>query len=582
MTYSYSISKTEGVSYGVAQVHVVDEFGTVQGGAVFTKNAVSDPLSGSGTIARNPAYRYRVRAVKFNWDNSLNVQQAFYIEPNPDYYADFRIPANTSSVPFKVRFYQGGDLLTELTVQPGTGAQTVHLSSGVVEGELITVVYSYGGYEMSPGGTLTFVPDKEYENGGGGMPVNDVEPPDPYQALPPRNNVGITPQNEPTTPPTPETPQSAPTPVTAPTPQTPVAAPTGGVMGIPFGSPSGTSGVTKQDLETATNATVTAMSTADSNRQASDDATLAAINKTNTALGDIGTANTAGMNALREEMVSGSNKQLAAVGTSTAEITALRDDVKAGNSTLARIAGALDTLKSQKETPTSEVLAQKVNEIMSIATDAGATTQAAANVHPTTGTVREDSSDAGEIMPTITLPGHPSTGEVTISLNPLQNANVKIVANLLRALIGWSVLVWLISWTYMQIPVWFNKALQGGSGITIWKSLSGTATPLVGFVVFVTVMVLVGTTTALLTAPTLMWAAAEPYMMGAAGSALVDLRDVIDTYAGSKADAILSILDACCPTGLCVTAFFNFVGLKIAGEAIIAGLLGIQKVLASG
>lgn len=566
--------------YGSAvQIYETTGSGGAAGGLIISGNNASGGTgTGSNSFNTTQGQWYKIYAYVVsspgNVPSPADYNPTYWQVPEElPFYADFRVPANTGTQPVKVYFYQAGVEISSLTVSPGSAAQTVHLG-GIDEG-LVTVVYSYGNLVRAEGGTLSFEPDKEFEHAGGGAAVNDAEPPDPYGLLPMRNSTGVTPANEPLEPPAPETPQDDPTPTDAPTPQGATTKPTRGAVGIPFGTPSGATGATKEDLETATNALANALDEIDTNRQASDDATLDAIDKTNTALGENSAAEIAALNSLREELVTGRNKQLSATEKTNTAITGLRDDVRTGNTALTGIAATLGELELNNRPPEAETTAAWQTMVLQLGTDLQDSVTAAVDVPPELGAVADDDPDMGAGLPSILLPGSPT---VAVSLNPLQNEKVQDLANLLRALIGWSVIFTLVAWTYMQIPKWMILALQGGSGITAWRAATG-ALPVAGIAVATALILAVGAL--ILTFPTIMHAYADPLMMGSAGTALVDVRTIITSYGGPSAGQMIALLDSVCPVALCMTAAFNFIILVIGGRALVAGMIAFAKVLAS-
>jgi len=74
-----------------------------------------------------------------------------------------------------------------------------------------------------------------------------------------------------------------------------------------------------------------------------------------------------------------------------------------------------------------------------------------------------------------------------------------------------------------------------------------------------------------------MWAYADPLLMGTADSALVDVRSIMTSYGGPDAGEMISLLDAVCPTGLVMVATFNYITLRVGGQAICAGFIALSK-----
>jgi len=120
--------------------------------------------------------------------------------------------------------------------------------------------------------------------------------------------------------------------------------------------------------------------------------------------------------------------------------------------------------------------------------------------------------------------------------------------------------------------------LKGGTGFTSWRALVG-AIPIAG--VAVMSALIVASVAIILTAPAIWWALADPLLFGSAGTALVDVREVMQTAAGSDAAMMISLIDTCCPTGLVVAVAFNYIVLKIGGQAICAGFIAVMKVIGS-
>jgi len=503
-----------------------------------------------------------------------------YYQLEASYYADFRIPENKGDQVVKVKFYQNGVLLTTLNVAPGAEAQTLHLSSGVTGGQLVTAVYSYGNYVQLDGGSIVFEPDKEFEHAGGGMPVTDAEPPEPYQLLPMRAIYGITPEDEPLEP-TPEvTPQNAPTPVAAPSNPTPVSAPTRNPLGIPYGTPAGGDPVKKEDLQDAANKLADALDKADDNRKKSDDKTLEALNNSTQKAKESADANLSALNSLRSELIAGGNKQVDAINKSNTAIDGLKAELRSTNGRLDTVAATLGQIELNNRPPDAGTGDAFMQTLKALAEDARDTAVEAADVKPPQGTVREDnlSGPAAEWMIQI-----PFT-DLAVNVNPLAQPKILFLAELCRVCIGWFVVLSLVSWTYIQIPKWYTEGMKGATGITSWKAITG-ALPGVGAAILFGLWALMGTI--MLTSPTLLRAATDPYLMDQSAFALIDIRDAFEaagaaTGESSTVEKMIGLIDACCPTGLVMQAFFNWVFLQIAGQAIVAGVLALQKLLNSG
>jgi len=501
-----------------------------------------------------------------------------------DKYADFKIPNNLGSKSVSVKFYQNGVLKASYTATPGAGVQNVHLTNLDGVG-IVTAVYGYGEYSYDASGNIVYTADKVFLPAGGAEPTNASEPPEATWLISigspgGRAKPSIKPAVVAVTPKTPETTVSAPTAVATPAAPAVINKHTRTVLGVPFGSPSGSSGVTKQDSEVVANAVVAALNTTDANRAGQADKQIDATNNVATALATQTNAQLSALNALRTETATGINKTVGVGNGLQSALEGLRGDVRTGNATLEAINITLGALELANTAPPEADSKDSMTTLVGVATDYMDSVAEATDVQPAVGDVATDDTDAGSGMPDVTIPGSAAGGHtaVTMSLNPLQNAEVKQLADLLRALIGWLVLFSLIAWTYMKIPEWMTQALQGGSGFTAWRAAVG-AVPLVGIAIM-TFLVVVGGAV-ILTAPTIWWAYADPLMMGSAGTALVDVREVITTYGGPNAGLMISLMDAFMPTGLIMTAAFNFITLKIGGQAICAALIAFSKVLAS-
>jgi len=495
-------------------------------------------------------------------------------------YVDFKVPANSGTETVNIKFWQNGVVVSSLSVSPGAGASTVHLT-GLTSGQMVTAVYGYPENVAMPGGTILSTPDRVFEVGGGANATTAAEPPDPTQLLPFRATAGPVP-NQPTavTPATPQTSTAAPTAIATPSAPAVITKYTRTVIGVPFGTPSGTSGVTKADSETIANAIVAATNTADANQSGRDDKLIDATNNVATTIATQTNSNLSAINALRTESVAGVNKQLAAANNAQLSLEGVVTELRKANSYLDVTTRTLGELEILGKAPAPADSNAKMTDVVNVAQDLMDSVAEATDVQPDKGTVMTDDEDAGDGIPDVTIPGSTAGGHtaVTMSLNPLQNAQVRLLASLIRALIGWAVIFSLVAWTYMQIPIWMTDALKGGSGFTAWRAAVG-AIPLIGIAVM-TFLVLAGGAI-MLTAPTIMWAYADPLLMGQASSALVDVREIVTVYGGPNAGHMISIMDAFCPTGLCMTAVFNYITLKIGGQAICAALIAFSKVLAS-
>jgi len=502
---------------------------------------------------------------------------------DPEYYADFKIPVNLGTKSVSVKFYQNGTLKASYTASPGGSVQDVHLT-GLAASGTVFAVYGYGEYSYDTSGNITYTADKVFLPAGQAEPTAAAEPPEPTWL----NSIGtpggakpaVKPAVVPVAPKTPETNVPAPTAVAQPSAPTVINKHVRVALGIPFASPSGTAGVTKQDAEVVANAVVGAMDTHDSNRAAEADKQIDATNNVASTIATQTNAQLSALNSLRTETATGTNKQVAVGNGLQAAIEGLRGDVRAGNATLDSMNLTLGEIELNTKPPSETDAAASMSNIVSTATDFMDSVSEATEVQPSKGTVASDDATGGAGMPDVVLPGSAAGGHspVSMSLNPLHHPKVALLAGLIRALIGWAVLFALISWTYIQIPIWMTEALKGGSGFTAWRAAVG-AVPLVGLAVL-TVLVLAGGAV-MLTAPTIMWAYADPLMMGASTTALVDIRSVITSYGGEDAGLMISILDSFCPTGLCMTAAFNYITLRIGGQAICAALIAFSKVLAS-
>jgi len=493
------------------------------------------------------------------------------------YYADFAVPGNLGGQAVTVTVWQNGSVVTSTSVGPGAGASSLHVT-GLDPTGIVTVVYGYGVYTTLPGGSIIFTANQDFEAAGGTEPTAASEPPEPTQLLPMRMTAQTRKEPVAVTPTTLPTAQTTPTNTPAATAATTIIRHTRSVIGVPFGSPSGSSGVTKQDSEVVANAVVAAVETMDTNRDASDSKTLDALNQIGAVIGTNGTQGLTALNALRTESVVGRNKQIDVAGQNQRTLEAILVEERKANSYLDAAAISLGNIELGVAPPTTEQTTPPMTVLVSNANDFMASVAEATEVQPNTGSVATDDTDEGASLPTVALPGGAVTPH-TISLNPLNSPKVLVLAHLLRSLVGWLVLFMLIGWTYIQIPIWMTDALKGGSGFTAWRAATG-AVPLIGIAVMTALVVLGGAV--ILTAPTILWAYADPLLMGSEGSALGDIRDVIiAAVGGTDAGKIISLLDAVCPTGLVMTAAFNYITLRVGGQSICAGLIAFSKVLAS-
>lgn len=496
--------------------------------------------------------------------------------PTGTYYADFTVPANTGSETVNVRFYQNGVLKSTYIANAGSGAHDVHLT-GLDATGIITVIYGYPGWKTMAGGTIVSEADQEFDHAGGAQPTAAAEPPDPTILLPFRTSPPVKKSPVAVTPTTLPTAQSTPTNVPNQSAATVITKYVRTTIGVPFGSPSGSSGVTKQDSEVVANALAAAVETADANRQGSDDKQIDATNKVAETIVNHSNTQLSALNALRTETVAGRNKQIDVAGQNQRTLESILVEERKSNSTLDQMAVTLGSLELSAKAPAPETTNPTMATLVGDASDYMASITEATEVQPAMGSVATDDTSMGEDIPEVTLPGGGVTTH-TISLNPLHNPKVQQLASLFRALVGWTVLFILIAWTYIQIPIWMTEALKGGSGFTAWRAAVG-AVPMIGIAVM-TVLIVAGGAV-ILTAPTIYWAYADPLMMGSSGTALVDIRAIITSYGGTGAGQMISLLDAVCPTGLCMTAAFNYITLRVGGQAICAGLIAFSKILAS-
>jgi len=582
-----SMTITENIETGVATWHHTQ---TAAGGGAWVASTTGEgggdgtyihdhgpagPADDSGTWMPEPGSWWRIVARVSATDGNLYDTIGYWQAGTPDYYADFLVPKNEGIEPVTITVYQNGNEITSYVANPGDGPNELHVTGLEAEG-LITVVYGYGVYSKMPGGTVIFTPNVDFEVAGGCQPTAAAEPPDPTKLSGMRKTLPLKQEPEPVEPTPPQTPQTPPTPVPPPSAPTTTTPPTRGPLGVPYGTPTGEAPVTKANIEDVANKISARLDEADQNRQASDDKTTEAVDKVAATVATQSNANLAAVNNLREENVAGTTKVLAAAAGSQAALEGILHATRRISATSDAMNITLGQIELATKVPSQAEKDQSLADVVQAATDFNDSVTAATNIQPTTGEVAEDNTDAGSGIGSVYLPGGGNT--VSISLNPLNNSKVQEVASLLRALIGWSVLFALIAWTYMQIPIWMTDALRGGSGFTAWRAATG-AIPLIGVAVLIALVLAGGAL--ILTAPTIMWAYADPLMMGQAGNAIVDIRSVITSVAGTDAGKIISLLDAVCPTGLCMTAAINYITLRIGGQAICAGLIAFSKVLAS-
>lgn len=538
--------------------------------------------SASGTFAQHAANDwYMIEAYCYNGFQGAQAYSRAWIKAAIPAYADFKIPNNLGTETVVVKVWQNGVLITSLNVSPNQGVQTLHVTDLDTSGA-VTVTYGYPSYRRDPTtGAITATPDQDTLTAGGLFaPSTASEPPPPTDLLSFRNkpSVGIPKAPVPVPVKTPETNVTAPTAVATPAAPTVITKYVRTSIGVPFGTPSGSSGVTKQDSETIANAVVAAVDSADANRQGAADKQIDATNNVATAVATQTNAQLTAINNLRTETVAVGNKQVNVGNGLQSALEGLRGDVRAGNTLLDSMNLTLGDMAKNTQAPDAGTVSSGINSATSLATSFQTSVATAVAVQPSTGTVASDATTQGEGMGTINLPTGAGSPTFVVSLNPLNHPQVKVLAGLLRALIGWAVLVALVSWTYIKIPIWMTDALKGGTGFTSWRAIVG-ALPAVGIAVMAALVVAGGAL--ILTGPTVLWAFADPYLMGSAGSALVDVRSIVSTYGGTGAANMISLIDACCPTGLCMTAFFNWVALQVGGQAICAGLIALSKVLAS-
>lgn len=495
----------------------------------------------------------------------------------PQYEVKVQIPMNTEPTRAIYFAMQNGVQVDFLDVEHAAGPLEWVIGPLDTDDPVIVVRYAGGDIYTDGEGGWVKAPNGSYVPVTPNMtpvPVGTSEAVDANQQ--PTSNPSQ-PQNV-----TPATPQSPTSPPTAPTATTSPTAPARSFP-VPFGAPSATpatSGDAGADqVTTALNAQTAQDYTIGMDIiESLETQTLSAIE-----LGEAAVTATdkvsAQVQAVGEKQIEATDKVATAVSeTADKQLEATNES----NVQLGIIAGQAQ--KESAEPGVGDIEAQKESKLETINTladDARTTAQAVALQTPEVATIRSDQDDADSDEWNVAIPGT----DIVVNINPLAQPKAQFLAELMRLLMGWAVVLALVAWTYIQIPKWHVTALQGGSGISVWKSITG-ATPLVGVAILAALWA--GAGALVLTSPTLLWAASDPFLMGQKAFAFVDVRGMVEIAAtntgetSTTAARIIAMIDACCPVGLLLQAFFNWVFLSVTGESIVAGVIALQKVLASG
>lgn len=577
-------------------------------------NVVKDPNDGSFVITINNSLnmtpgtlypfvdlgQYTIKYtgdVTGSWSNELAASgtatftAAAFV---PDYYWDGVIPANTSDHDIVYKFYQGSTEVSSYTQSAGAGVQNIHLT-GLTPGTLVTVVAQVGGYVSNSQGVPVWTPNETREVVGGGRPTAAAEPPPPSSLFSPSAaDIGArapsvalpNPVTAPTAP-TPSTPPAAPVPTT-PVSQKPATAhvtPTG--VPVPYPTPSGTNGVTKADIEDATNKLISDLNTtrADAAENANriitsvdgvTSANIEALGKVINAV-DAGTAkakessdNQTGelqklslltsqsSTALLTALNTGNSLVTTGINLNTAALKNVSDNVRIVGDKIVELDTGMQNLSTPPQTPVWQAAA---NAAVSFADTKAAEQQAKWNARAIPSITKHADTTASPTFFDITFLGK------QMNVDPV--LRWPWLFNWCKGLIAWTIALMFVAWLWVYFPQLNKDILTAGPAKINTTALAG-AIPMLGSVValFLTTFIVI----ACLAAPVALFAVADsgiyPTLLA---NVSVDPRNLL-AAGGAKTEAILYLLDACFPVATGLTAIVEYFVIKKAGTIIATGV----------
>jgi len=227
------------------------------------------------------------------------------VGPSASYSVDFPLPKNTTAYPVTYKFYQGTTEVSSVTVAPGEGPETIHITGLDTDEQVYAVEYT-GSLSRNDAGSLIFTPNTQWQTVSHGVPTLPGSGPSVADTPPPPGG--------PPAIPTPTAPVAPPTPT--PGPLAPVGNPdhpTPTPQAPPNPTPSGSGGVTAADLQVAVNQLV-----ADNNATRLQSAQNlnninASLNAINTKQTEVGTKVIAAIDAASGKNVDGHNNTVKAL-----------------------------------------------------------------------------------------------------------------------------------------------------------------------------------------------------------------------------------------------------------------------------
>jgi hypothetical protein len=342
--WSYTVSKTDGVSYGIIALHEVDLSGTPIGAALFTFNAVADPLTASGVTPYDSTKRYRMRAMQADWSNVIIASSIHIFEPaSTEYYVKFNLPKNNNPVRQIILARQNGLTVGSYSLAHGAGPVTWTIGPLLSDDPVTLIQYAGGDLEWDEANqrwdltaNTQYFPASVATLPSAGE-TGDPQPselqhvsPSPFDLPPPT----------PPTPPTPIAPIEGPGVVVAPVAPTPTAAPT---APTPIADTSGDAGA-----DQVTRAVNSVASSARDNAakiiESVDAGTLSTYNSISKLLDATNTTNVQ-VHGVAGTVAEGSNKIVEAIKENTEATNNLIAQQQPGESAM----GALNTYVTRSQ-----------------------------------------------------------------------------------------------------------------------------------------------------------------------------------------------------------------------------------------
>jgi len=361
----------------------------------------------------------------------------------PEWYADFALAANTTRHTIYYRFYQGETMVTEYAHTSGTAGVTVHLSGLDEPPPTIVAFASTGGWVINSSGVPVWTDHQFQEPVGGGDPVSDAEPPEPYLLLTP--TIVDPPVTQPPvpapTPPAPTTPTPAPTPSPAPPPHVP--------FGVPYPTPSGSGGATAADIQAAANVTAGAADAAAATAVASAAAVTGAIDNASTkstaalnnvagAVDKVAANNAAGQAATLQAAANQTNATMAGFASLNSQLGAVKSEVT-------RAADTLQALKDQQTGPTSIEATDMANQMLTAAQAKGAQAEALVNARA----IPAITVESPVVSPEESFWVKEILGR-TVNFNPV--ARFPYFFASIKAILTWAIAMGFVWWIWTYLP----------------------------------------------------------------------------------------------------------------------------------